>query len=268
MAPKNSSIFYWGREHIPPAPSFAILGKTRSGKSYFVKDLAKNYAKNYKVIVVDTKNEFSKDFPTLSIRDFGHRSFLARCNAIGKTKKIHDVAEILAGACLLYDRTILWIEEIGEVVPKIGQLYETCPNIAKLLLQGHARRQYVIAVSQMPQDMHLSFIRQADNAYLFETKPIEHDMLLEKFRVDIEWDKIPVEKTITTEDKQRLELKPFYSVSEGHWYHTLGSKRKVGTKKQSPGPGVMEGVPVANLGQKVEKGPVVESEFVEEGELK
>lgn len=163
-------------KNLSSNPRLMIFGKTGSGKSFFAYHLLKHYSRNFKCIIMDTKNEYTHVAP-LRLEDFGRRSFIRRATSIKTGGKIitdlRQVLEVLAGLCCQFKRTLLYIEELPAIIPKNAQLYRSFPNTAQLLLQGRANYQCVIAVAQAPADTNLSFVKQADNVYLFRMEPLE-----------------------------------------------------------------------------------------------
>jgi len=175
-----SELQTYKANYLPKDPRWCVFGKTGGGKSYFVNHyLIPKMKSMYRIIILDTKNEYANKYQALSLEDFKHRNFVRRVNQIKNGKEIitdfNQIIEIVAGIVMQVPYTILIVEEASLILRKGLQLYSSLPNTAKLLFQGRSTHNGIILVAQSPVNLSLDPIRQSSNIFCFEMEPVEEE---------------------------------------------------------------------------------------------
>lgn len=197
--PKPSTdVAKWSWELLDPAkaPRFCIFGRTGSGKTVFAKEMIQYYVRHgWRCIVIDTKQEFA-DIPAFSPAVFkSPQGWARRISEIRVGHSIidypHILAEFMAEFAWHFKKIFLYVEELGNAIPKHAELYRSSPFIAKLLFQGRAFDRGILIVSQQPSITHLDFIKQADDLFIFRCNDVEGEALPKYIGSRIRMDLIP-----------------------------------------------------------------------------
>lgn len=182
------------KSQFPSDPRFYVGGRTGSGKTAGVDYILQHYRNNYKIVVLDVKNEHASHYKPLEITDFGKKGFIARVNQIkvaNPSRYITDhreLLEFLADLMFQFTNSILVVEEAPMLIPNSGvSLYKSHPNTAKLLMQGRAERKGIIFVAQSASDIHKSCIKQTTAKFVFDMEQYEKDNSKKYFGSDIDW---------------------------------------------------------------------------------
>ena len=194
----------WSDKTLPINPRIVVWGATGSGKSVFSNRLMVQYSKNFKCVIMDTKNEYQR-YNTLSIQDFKERSFIRRVRELEiETRTISnptEVCEIIAGLLNEFERTILYIEEVPLIVPPLIKIYQTLPNLGTLILQGRRFYNGYIAVAQRPAELHNDFVSQCFDTYVFHVRPNYIELLCKKIGFIVPFEEMEEFEFFSTSDQ-------------------------------------------------------------------
>lgn len=158
-----------------------IVGKTRMGKTYFVRKLIKMLKSKVLIIVLDVKNEYSdlKELDEKILLNSQSRGLyrLTHLNYPDTDEEIHDPYYLNEFICRnMFERgnCLLVCEEVASYIGKYGKLYDIAPEFARYLQQGQARNCGLICTSQRPAEVHTNILSQSQHIISFFMK-LEHD---------------------------------------------------------------------------------------------
>lgn len=184
MSYKNGDV-----RHINEDPArYLICGTSGTGKTYFAKQIALRLSRYYLVVIFDTKLEKKfQDIPDLTksaMSDPRSRGIYKVSTLIVDEIEVTDpidVLEILSFNLFRRGNAILYVEEIGSVLPKNGRLYDIAPHFGKLVLQGRERNLGYVGVTQRAQDLNLGCVNQANEVIAFQMRASRDRSALDSF---------------------------------------------------------------------------------------
>jgi hypothetical protein len=123
------------------------------------------------VIIMDTKDEYHH-YPELAdLQQLDAPKGVVRVKEVVWNDQIISdmflITEFFSDICFHRGNCVLVVEEIGDVIPKGGRLYDRAPKYARLLQQGMGRGCGVVSVSQRPQEMHTTILSQSTHVICF-----------------------------------------------------------------------------------------------------
>lgn len=171
-----------------------ILGRTGTGKSVLTDTILTYLSKKAYIVLIDTKNEYYH-IPVLDFKVFfTQEKGIVRINELTVKKKgittttddLFKITEFISANIFSHNqkqkerkerlrRVIVCVEELGNICKKGGRLYDVMPFTAKLLQQGRSLELGFIGISQRPQEVHTTFLSQADHIFSFEVSS-KHDL--------------------------------------------------------------------------------------------
>lgn len=233
------------RSEISNNERVIILGRTGTGKSLFTDTLMSFLSKNCFIVLIDTKNEYTH-VPTLDFKTFfNQRKGIVRINELkikhkGQTTTTDDLFKITEFICSnLYQsnlklkengkslrRAMICVEELGNICSKFGRLYDVMYNTARLVQQGRALELGFIGISQRPQEVHTTFLSQADHIISFDVSS-KHDLEAMKSYFSLEqYDELKRFEFLHYSVKAGF-VKQCYPIYENEMYHSLDYYRKL-----------------------------------------
>lgn len=169
----------FNKKSIQTHECIIIIGRRGTGKSVFVDTMLEYLKKKTFLVLLDIKDEYSHH-PTLDIKTMlEQKKGVARVNSI--TYKGHEIkdhyiiAEFIAENLFKRGNCMLVIEELGAVCTKGGRLYDQMNKTGIVVQQGRKRDVGFIGISQRPQEIHTTFLSQADHIISFEVSS-KHDL--------------------------------------------------------------------------------------------
>jgi len=167
----------------------SILGKTGTGKSYYLCYLIHKFSRKVLVIIADPKDEY-KEVPEAPKNWLKIEKGVFKCTYIKyKGREFRDfkiLAEFLCENGFDRGNICLVMEECGEYIKKTGRLYDTMPHFARYLSQGRKRNCSLICTTQRSQDMHTSILSQSEHVFCFKLSS-PHDQDAVKKYIDPKW---------------------------------------------------------------------------------
>jgi len=222
-----------------------ILGRTGTGKSVFTDTLLKYLSKSAFIVLIDTKREYTH-IPTLDFKTFfSQEKGIVRIHELkishkGKTTITDDLFKITEFICAnLFQanqklreankkprKAIVCVEELGNICSKFGRLYDSMYNTARVVQQGRALELGFIGISQRPQEVHTTFLSQADHIISFDVSS-KHDLDAMKSYFSIEqYDDLKRFEFLHYSVKNGI-VKHCYPLYENELYHSLDYYRKL-----------------------------------------
>jgi len=203
-----------------------ILGFTGSGKTEFGKILLREYQKSKKrnIIVMDTKYEFDhiKKFESKNVMSQG---LLRRIRGIKVRGNIYenpiDVCEYASALAWYWKPSILYVEEIPNIVSRAENLPSSHKNLYKVIQQGRSKSIGFVCASQKINQLNKQLLDESTDIFIFALIPsacrkLEESLELPKGSLkfnlpdELELGK-PLEKLSS---KERKDLYSFYRITK------------------------------------------------------
>ena len=214
------------------------LGFTGSGKSWFVQKLvsAIQKGKSRNIIMSDTMNEGKQKL--WQIDCIGEKGLFRRIISINLNGKKYTtplaIAEYSASVAFECNPSILYIEELPDVISKNENISSSHPNVYRCLQQGRKKHVGVIVVSQMFTQTNNAFFNQATDIFVFamsskECREFEKWYGLDSGSINFnipDLEDKPIEKLSKTE---KLDLFCFYRITpmrQIYFYNPIAFKVK------------------------------------------
>ena len=222
-----------------------IIGRTGTGKSLFADTIMTFLSKTCFIVLIDVKNEYIH-IPTLDFKTFyTQRKGIVRINELKinhKGRKIliddlNKIAEFICANLFKFNleakvnnkplrRSMVCIEELGNVCKKVGRLYDVMYNTSKVLSQGRGLEIGFIGISQRPQMIHTDFLSQADHIVSFEVSS-KHDLeAMKSYFAKEQYYELKKFEFLHYNVKKG-SIKSCYPLYETEMYHSLDYYRKL-----------------------------------------
>lgn len=207
-----------------------ILGRRGTGKSVFVDTELTFLGKKTFIVLIDVKNEYTH-FPVLNVESMlEQKKGVCRVNSINY--KGHDItdmyviAEFIAENLFKRENCMLVIEELGAVCAKGGRLYDAMNKVGTIVQQGRKKDVGFIGISQRPQEVHTTFLSQADHIISFEVSS-KHDLEAMSAYIDKERYEILKPHEFFHYNVKENYLKRCYRLYEDEMYQSLNYYKKL-----------------------------------------
>jgi len=156
------------------ARRITILGKTRSGKSYFAYHyLAKNYGEKMLTLIVDIVNEFN-EVPLLGEQIPDRGLYRVTLESLGTDDPLF-LMEFGAFLISRQEDAMLYVEETGQMASKHST--KMFPALRHLVQVAARRNVGLITVFQRTQDLNALFVDQADYVFVFNLTRKGHQIV-------------------------------------------------------------------------------------------
>lgn len=159
-----------------------IVGRTGSGKSFFVKNLLKSF-KRY--IIYDTNSEYS-NFGFV-VKD--HKKIK---DAMKKYQRVVFQPDVLSTPIFEYVCDLVYQSSnclfVAEEIQNYASLYLMPPNFQKIITMGRKRGIGFVGTSQRPALVNPTVRTQCENIFAFACHPIDAKSFE---KIIMQWERIP-----------------------------------------------------------------------------